>query len=67
MFCIGIAAGILVAHCTLPAQAAPTGKAPYCEVVRQAGGVVRPSRKDTPESARYMNRLAAAHAKDCVK
>lgn len=58
--------GVLMGQwtCDLP-QPAPTGKAPFCDVVIQAGGVKRPSRKDTEESAQYMNRLAAAHAVDC--
>lgn len=65
MTCIGIALGIFWAICTAPVQPAPTGKAPFCETVRQAGGPLRPSRKDTPESARYMNKLRAAHDADC--
>jgi len=65
MNCIGVALGIFWATCTLPQQPAPTEKAPFCNVVRQAGGVMRPSRKDTPESARYMNRLGAAYRADC--
>lgn len=64
MTCIGFALGIAYMTCTLP-QAAPTGKATFCKVIQQAGGVLKPSRKDTPESARYMNRIAAAHKADC--
>jgi hypothetical protein len=65
MVCIGFALGFAYLTCTQPVQPAPTGKAPFCEVVRQAGGVLRPSRQDTPESARYMNRLAAAYSATC--
>ena len=66
MNCIGIALGFAYMTCTLPAPA-PTGKAPFCEVVRQAGKgqAVRPSRRDTGESAAYMNRIAAAYRADC--
>jgi hypothetical protein len=64
--CIGFALGIAYMTCTLP-HAAPTGKAPFCQVVRQAGGALKPSRKDTPESTRYMNRIAAAYRADCSK
>jgi hypothetical protein len=66
MTCFGIAAGVFWAVCSQPAQPAPTGKAPFCGVMQQAGGALKPSRKDTPESARYMNRLAAA-AKGCPR
>lgn len=66
MTCFGVALGIFWATCTPPA-AAPTGKAPFCDVVRQAGGALRPSRKDTTESAQYMNRLSAAYRQDCKK
>jgi hypothetical protein len=62
MTCIGFALGFAYLTCTQPA---PTGKAPFCAVVRQAGGVLRPSRKDTTESARYMNRLRAAFEREC--
>lgn len=65
MTCIGFALGFAYLTCTQPVQPAPTGKAPFCEVVRQAGGPLRPSRKDTPESARYINRLRAAHDAGC--
>lgn len=65
MNCIGIALGILWATCSQPVQPAPTGKAPFCDVVKQAGGIKKPSRKDTEESARYMNRLGAAYRVDC--
>jgi len=64
MTCIGFALGLAYMTCTLPKEA-PTGKAPFCNVVRQAGGPFRPSRKDTPESALYMNRIAAAYKADC--
>lgn len=64
MICIGFALGLAYMTCTLPQQA-PTGRAPFCNVVRQAGGALRPSRKDTLESARYMNRIAAAYQADC--
>lgn len=60
--------GMLMGHMTCEAPpAAPTGRAPFCQVVRQAGGALKPSRKDTPESARYMNRIAAAYGADCPK
>lgn len=65
MTCIGFALGFAYLTCTQQVQPAPTGKAPFCEVVRQAGGALRPSRKDTPESARWMNRLRAAYNADC--
>jgi hypothetical protein len=65
MTCIGFALGFAYLTCIQPIQPAPTGKAPFCEVVRQAGGALRPSRKDTPESARYMNRLRAAYDREC--
>jgi hypothetical protein len=65
MTCIGLALGFAYLTCAQPIQPAPTGKAPFCEVVRQAGGVLLPSRKDTPESARYMNRLRAAYGREC--
>ncbi len=64
MTCIGFALGFAYLVCT-PPQSAPTGKAPLCDVVRQAGGALKPSRKDTPESARYMNRIASAYRADC--
>lgn len=67
MNCFGVALGIFWATCSQPVQPAPTGKAPLCDVVRQAGGVKLPSRKDTPESAQYMNRLSAAYKADCQK
>jgi hypothetical protein len=67
MTCIGFAIGFAYLTCTQPIQPAPTGKAPFCEVVRQAGGVLRPSRKDTTESARYMNRLRAVYDMECRK
>lgn len=65
MTCMGFALGFAYLTCTQPAPPAPTGKAPFCEVVRQAGGNKLPSRKDTDESARYMNRLSAAYKQDC--
>lgn len=65
MNCIGLALGIFWATCSAHVQPAPTGKAPFCEVIKQAGGVKRPSRKDTGESATYMNRIAAAHTAAC--
>lgn len=65
MTCIGFALGIAYLTCKQPVQPAPTGKAPFCETVRQAGGPLRPSRKDTSESARYLNRLRAAYEKEC--
>jgi hypothetical protein len=65
MTCIGFALGFAYLTCTMHPQPAPSGRAPFCEVVRQAGGALRPSRKDTPESARYMNRLAAAYNATC--
>lgn len=65
MTCIGFALGFAYLTCTQHVAPAPTGKAPFCEVVRQAGGALKPSRKDTPESARYMNRLRAAYEKVC--
>lgn len=65
MTCIGFALGFAYMTCNMPVQPAPTGKAPFCQVVNQAGGVLKPSRKDTQESARYMNRIAAAYRADC--
>lgn len=62
--CIGFALGFAYLTCTQPV-AAPTGQAPFCGVIQQAGGAKKPSRRDTHESAQYMNRLAAAHARDC--
>ena len=67
MTCYGFALGFAYLTCTQSVQSAPTGKAPYCDVIRQAGGVLKPSRKDTAESARYMNRLSAAYKVDCQK
>lgn len=67
MTCIGIALGLVYMTCTAP-PAAPTGKAPLCDVVRQAargGPALKPSRRDTTESADYMNRIAAAYKADC--
>lgn len=64
MTCIGFALGLAYMTCTVP-PAAATGKAPLCQAIRQAGGVKRPSRKDTAESAQYMNRIAAAYGADC--
>lgn len=60
--------GMLLGHMTCEQPpAAPTGKAPFCEVVRHAGRgqPLKPSRRDTEESARYMNRLRAAYEKGC--
>lgn len=65
MTCMGFALGFAYLTCTQTVPPAPTGKAPFCDVMRQAGGVLRPSRKDTAESARYMNRLSAAYKQDC--
>lgn len=65
MTCIGFALGLAYMTCTLP-QAAPTGRAPFCKVVQQAGGALGPSRRDTAESARYMNRIAAAYRAECA-
>lgn len=67
MNCIGFALGFAYLTCTQAVQPAPVGSAPFCQVVRQAGGVLRPSRKDTPESARYMNRVRAAYDRECQK
>lgn len=65
MTCIGFALGLAYMTCTQPLQPAPTGKAPLCQVMRQAGGPKLPSRKDTDESAQYMKRLSAAYKADC--
>jgi hypothetical protein len=67
MTCIGFALGFAYLTCTQPVQPAPTGKAPFCDVVRQAGGALKPSRKDTPESAKYLNRVRAAYDRECRK
>lgn len=69
MTCIGFAIGFAYLTCTTPVQPAPTGKAPFCEVVRHAGRgqAVKPSRNDTPESAQYMARIAAAYEMECRK
>lgn len=64
MICTGIAIGFVYMVCKEP-PAAPTGRAPFCQVIRQAGGPKKPSRRDTGESAAYMNRIAAAHKADC--
>lgn len=66
MTCIGFALGFAYLTCTQPVQA-PTGKAPFCEVIRQAGGNLKPSRRDTPESAKYLNRVRAAYDRECRK
>lgn len=66
MTCIGFALGIAYMTCILP-QAAPTGRAPFCHVIQQAGGALKPSRKDTLESARYLNRVRAAYDRECTK
>lgn len=65
MTCIGFALGFAYLTCKT-VEPAPTGKAPFCEVVRYAGrgSAKKPSRKDTTESAEYMNRIAAAY-KEC--
>lgn len=67
MTCIGFAFGFAYLTCTQQVQPAPTGKAPFCDVVRHAGRgqPLKPSRRDTEESARYMNRLRAAYEKGC--
>jgi hypothetical protein len=64
MTCIGFALGLAYMTCTAP-PAAPTGRAPFCQVIRQAGGVLKPSRRDSVDSARYMNRVRAAYDKGC--
>jgi hypothetical protein len=64
MTCIGFALGLAYMTCTTP-PAAPTGRAPLCEVVRQAGGPLKPSRRDTVETARHLNRIAAAYKAVC--
>lgn len=65
--CIGFALGFAYLTCTQPVQPAPTGKAPFCKVIEQAGGNLKPSRKDTPESAKYLNRVRAAYDRECRK
>jgi hypothetical protein len=62
--CIGFALGFAFLKCTTP-DAAPSGRAPYCDVINQAGGAKKPSRKDTLESALYMKQLHAAWAANC--
>lgn len=65
--CIGFALGLAYMTCSAPVQPAPTGKAPFCEVVRYAGRgeARRPSRKSETEDARYMNRIRAAYDAGC--
>jgi len=46
MTCIGIAVGFAYLLCSQPA-AAPSGRAPFCQVMDQSGGKIRPSRSDT--------------------
>lgn len=69
MTCIGFALGFAYLTCQQQVQPAPTGKAPFCEVVRQAGRgqPLKPSRRDTTESAQYMNRIAGAYNAECRK
>lgn len=69
MTCIGFALGFAYLTCTQPVQPAPTGKAPFCELIRYAGRgeAKKPSRRDTGESAEYMNRVRAAYDKECRK
>jgi hypothetical protein len=65
--CMGFALGFAYMTCTMPVQPAPTGRAPFCRVIQQAGDgkAELPSRKDTTRSARYMNRIAAAYKAAC--
>lgn len=67
MTCIGFALGFAYLTCTQPVEPAPTGKATFCKVIEQAGGSLKPSRKDTPESAKYLNRVRAAYDRECRK
>lgn len=62
--------GMLLGQMTCESvEPAPTGKAPFCELIRYAGRgeAKKPSRRDTGESAEYMNRVRAAYDKECRK
>lgn len=67
MTCIGFALGFAYLTCTLP-QAAPTGKAPFCEVMQKTlGGKFKPSRQDTRLTKADADALNAAYDRDCRK
>lgn len=64
--CIGFALGFALLKCTTP-DAAPTGKAPFCAVMDQRGGKLKPSRKDTLQTIKDVNELNAAYDADCAR
>lgn len=57
--------GLLVMWCEPPPAPASPDAARFCAVVRGIGGPVRPSRRDTPESARYLAAIDRAYAEVC--
>lgn len=62
--CKGIAFIIVSMTCQMP-EAAPTGKAPFCQVMDQGGGKIRPSRRDTRETKERADILNAQYDRDC--
>lgn len=52
---------IFVAIACQPVGEPATGKASYCDVMNQAGGKIRPSRRDTPETIRDAERRNAQY------
>lgn len=65
MFCYGIAAGVLLAWCNVAGAPAPTGKAPFCAVMDQSGGKIRPSRADTRLTKERADIINAQYDRDC--
>lgn len=55
---------LVLFQCRLPAPQ-PTGTARFCQVVRAAGGPLKPSRRDTPETAAHLARLDRAYLAVC--
>ncbi len=62
--CIGFALGFAMLKCTTP-DVAPTGKAPFCEVMNQSGGKIRPSRNDTRGTKERADTLNAQYDRRC--
>lgn len=66
MTCIGFALGLAYLTCT-QSVAAPTGRLPFCETMRQtiAGGKIRPSRSDTRKTKEDADAINAVYDRNC--
>lgn len=71
MNCVGLALGLLCVGISSGSNtgAAPTGKAPFCEVMQRAvqGGKLRPSRQDSRSTKEDADAVNAAYDSLCAK